>query len=35
VAAFAADQAALANSADAAEGVTSFVERRDPKFTGQ
>src|SRR5215510_4670420 len=35
VAAFAADQAALANSEDAREGVASFVERRDPKFTGR
>jgi enoyl-CoA hydratase/carnithine racemase len=35
VAAFAADQASLANSEDAREGVASFVERRDPKFTGR
>jgi enoyl-CoA hydratase/carnithine racemase len=35
VAAFAADQAALANSEDAREGVASFVERRDPKFSGR
>jgi len=35
VAAFASDQAALANSEDAREGVASFVERRDPKFTGR
>ena len=35
VAAFASDQAALANSEDAREGVASFVERRDPKFSGR
>jgi enoyl-CoA hydratase/carnithine racemase len=35
VAAFAADQAALANSEDAREGVASFVERRAPKFSGR
>ena len=35
VAAFAADQAALAATDDAREGVASFVERRDPKFTGR
>lgn len=35
VAAFAADQAALANSEDAREGVASFVERRAAKFTGR
>ncbi|HKA15147.1 MAG TPA: crotonase/enoyl-CoA hydratase family protein [Myxococcota bacterium] len=35
VAAFAADQAALAVTEDAREGVASFVERRDPKFTGR
>jgi len=35
VAAFAADQAALAATEDAREGVASFVERRDPKFTGR
>ncbi len=35
VAAFASDQAALAKTEDAREGVASFVERRDPKFTGR
>jgi enoyl-CoA hydratase/carnithine racemase len=35
VAAFAADQAALAAMDDAREGVASFVERRDPKFSGR
>ena len=35
VAAFRADQATLAKSDDAREGVASFVERRDPKFTGR
>jgi enoyl-CoA hydratase/carnithine racemase len=35
VAAFAADQAELANTEDAREGVASFVERRDPRFTGR
>jgi len=35
VAAFRADQATLAKSDDAREGVASFVERRAPKFTGR
>ena len=35
VAAFAADQASLAKTDDAREGVASFVERRAPKFTGR
>jgi enoyl-CoA hydratase len=35
VAAFAADQAALAATDDAREGVASFVERRNPRFTGR
>jgi enoyl-CoA hydratase/carnithine racemase len=35
VAAFAADQAELAKLDDAREGVASFVERREPKFTGR
>jgi enoyl-CoA hydratase/carnithine racemase len=35
VAAFGADQAALAKSDDAREGVASFVERREPRFTGR
>jgi enoyl-CoA hydratase/carnithine racemase len=35
VAAFGADQAALAVTDDAREGVASFVERRDPRFTGR
>ena len=35
VAAFGPDQAALAMSDDAREGVASFVERRDPKFEGR
>ena len=35
LAAFAADQAALAKLDDAREGVASFVERREPKFTGR
>ena len=35
VAAFGADQAALATTDDAREGVASFVERRDPRFTGR
>jgi enoyl-CoA hydratase/carnithine racemase len=34
VAAFATDQAELAQLDDAREGVASFVERREPKFTG-
>ena len=35
VAAFGADQAALAASEDAREGVDSFLERRDPVFRGR
>ena len=35
VAAFGADQAALAATDDAREGVASFVERRNPRFTGR
>jgi enoyl-CoA hydratase/carnithine racemase len=35
VAAFGEDQAKLAATEDAAEGVASFVERRDPKFEGR
>ena len=34
VAAFGADQAALAATDDAREGVASFVERRNPRFSG-
>jgi enoyl-CoA hydratase/carnithine racemase len=35
VEAFRSDQAKLAESEDAKEGVASFVERRDPKFRGR
>jgi enoyl-CoA hydratase/carnithine racemase len=35
VAAFGPDQAALAASEDAREGVASFIERRDPRFVGR
>jgi enoyl-CoA hydratase/carnithine racemase len=35
IAAFASTQAKLAATEDAAEGVRSFVERRDPVFTGR
>jgi enoyl-CoA hydratase/carnithine racemase len=35
IAAFGKTQERLANSEDAAEGVRSFVERREPKFSGK
>ena len=35
IAAMGETQARLAKTEDASEGVRSFVERRDPKFTGR
>ena len=35
IATYSAVQQRLANSADAAEGVRSFIERREPKFSGR